>query len=288
MPAPKPSSSSGGNSKPTAKRASTARSAASGAKGTATSARKGASRTATQAKSAATKTSKAAQSGAKKTAQAARSGGARSGAAAGTAARSTAKTTRSAQADASATSRSAKAAATKTTRAAKSRGSGVADGLANLAEELANRIINPLDLVMLTRERIQETLDDAVERGRVTRDDANELVSDLVRRGRQQTEDILTDVEQLVGKGRDQIGTVTKRARRTEPVDRIVRTADRARRTVGVGPSFPILGYDDLTAGQVDDRLGELTLAELRKVRDYERRHANRKSVLAAIEKKLG
>ena len=80
---------------------------------------------------------------------------------------------------------------------------------------------------------------------------------------------------------------VTKRARRTEPVDRIVRTADRARRSVGVGPSFPILGYDDLTAGQVQDRLGELTLPELRKVRDYERRHANRKSVLAAIEKAL-
>ena len=82
--------------------------------------------------------------------------------------------------------------------------------------------------------------------------------------------------------------TATKRARRTEPVDRLVRTADRARRTVGVGPSFPILGYDDLTAGQVEERLHGLTPAELRKVRDYERRHANRKSVLAAIEKALG
>ena len=35
-------------------------------------------------------------------------------------------------------------------------------------------------------------------------------------------------------------------------------------------------------------RLGGLTPAELRKVRDYERRNANRKTVLAAIEAKLG
>jgi polyhydroxyalkanoate synthesis regulator phasin len=161
------------------------------------------------------------------------------------------------------------------------------EGLANLAEQLANRILKPLDLVMLTRERIQDTLDEAAERGRVTRDDANELVAELVKRGRQQTDDVLADFEQLLGRGREQIGTATKRARRTEPVDRLVRTADRARRTVGVGPSFPILGYDELTAGQVEERLRGLTPAELRKVRDYERRHANRKSVLAAIEKAL-
>jgi hypothetical protein len=43
-----------------------------------------------------------------------------------------------------------------------------------------------------------------------------------------------------------------------------------------------------LTAGQVEERLAGLTPAELRKVRDYERRHANRKSVLASVEKALG
>ena len=64
--------------------------------------------------------------------------------------------------------------------------------------------------------------------------------------------------------------------------------ADRARRAVGVGPSFPITGYDELTAAQIQARLGDLTPAQLRKVRDYERRHANRKSVLSAIEGKLG
>jgi hypothetical protein len=55
-----------------------------------------------------------------------------------------------------------------------------------------------------------------------------------------------------------------------------------------VGPSFPILGYDDLTAGQVEQRLEGLKPAALRKVRDYERRHANRKTVLDAVERALG
>jgi hypothetical protein len=54
----------------------------------------------------------------------------------------------------------------------------------SLAEQLINRLINPLGLVLLTRERIQETLDDAATRGRITRSDANELVTELVRRGR--------------------------------------------------------------------------------------------------------
>jgi hypothetical protein len=145
----------------------------------------------------------------------------------------------------------------------------------------------PLELVVLTREWIQETLDDAARRGRVTRHDANELAAALIRRSRQQTDDVLAEIERQLSRGRGQLGSATRKARRSEPVDRIVRTADRARRTVGVGPSFPIIGYDDLTAGQVNSRLGELKPAELRKVRDYEGRHANRKSVLDTIEKAL-
>ncbi len=158
---------------------------------------------------------------------------------------------------------------------------------AGFAEQLVERIVNPLGLVLLTRERIQETLDDAATRGRITRSDANELVSELVKRGRQQTDDLLADVEQLLGRGRDQIESATRRARNSEPVDRIVRGADRARRTVGAGNGLPIVGYDELTSAQVGARLTNLTPAELRKVGEYERRHANRKSVLAAVERAL-
>ena len=158
----------------------------------------------------------------------------------------------------------------------------------SLAEQLASQIFNPLGLVVLTRDRIQETLDEAAARGRMTRDDANDLVSELLRRGRQQTEDVLADIEHLFGRSREQLEAVTRLASKVEPVGAIVRTADRARRTVIGSSSLPIESYDELTARQVADRLGTLSAGELRTVRDYERRHANRKTVLAAIEKALG
>lgn len=165
--------------------------------------------------------------------------------------------------------------------------SGVAEGLTGLAEQLVSYVINPLGLVLLTRERIQDTLDQAAARGRLTRTDANEIAAELVRRGRLQTDELLVDAERLIDRGREQLDSATMRSRFGDGVDRIVRTADRARRTVGVGTSFPILGYDELTATQVHARLDGLSPTELRRVRDYERRHANRKSVLDSIERAL-
>src|SRR5437660_1444370 len=161
------------------------------------------------------------------------------------------------------------------------------DGLSALTEQLANRIIKPLGLVVLSRERIREVLDEATEEGRITRHDAEDLLATLVRLGREQTDDLLSDLERILGRGRQQFDSATRRARSSEPVDRLVRGADRARRTMGIGPTVPISGYDELTSNQVQKRLGTLSTGDLRKVREYERRHANRKSVLNAIEKAL-
>jgi polyhydroxyalkanoate synthesis regulator phasin len=164
---------------------------------------------------------------------------------------------------------------------------GIGDGLTSLAEQVTNGVLEPLGLVVLTTERIQEVLDDAAERGRVTRSDANEVAAQLISRGRQQTEQLLSDVERVIGFGRRPISQATRGARWSESIDLLVRSADRARRSVGVGQTFPILGYDDMAAAQVQVRLEGLAPAELRRVREYERRHANRKSVLEAIDKSL-
>jgi polyhydroxyalkanoate synthesis regulator phasin len=153
--------------------------------------------------------------------------------------------------------------------------------------ELDGQLPRPVELIVLTRDRIQDTIDEFALRGRVTRDDANQLVAELVRRGREQTDELVSELENVLERSRDQLGAASRLARRTEPVDLIFRSADRARRTVGVGPAFPILGYEDLTAHQVEARLAGLTPPQLRKVRDYERRHANRKTVLEAIERLL-
>jgi polyhydroxyalkanoate synthesis regulator phasin len=153
---------------------------------------------------------------------------------------------------------------------------------------MVNLVINPLGLVVLTRERIEDTLDEAAARGRLTHSDATEISAELVRRGRLQTDQLICDAERLMDRENgEQLDSTGVRSRFSDGIERLARTADRARRTVGVGPSFPILGYDDLTAAQVNARLKGLSPTELRRVREYERRHANRKSVLDAIERAL-
>ena len=117
------------------------------------------------------------------------------------------------------------------------------------------KLLDPLGLVVITRERVTELLEDAVRRGRMTRDDAQELAAALVSRGRQGAEELRVDLEQLLG------------GRRPD--------------------TFPIADYEELTAAQVTGRLGDLDPVQLRRVRDHERRHANRKSVLQAIERRL-
>jgi hypothetical protein len=122
---------------------------------------------------------------------------------------------------------------------------------------------NPLDLVVLTRARLQEVVDEMVERGRITRGDAADLVADLLARGRAQADELL---EQLGVRG----------------------PLEAARRVAGLGPEFPISAYDDLTAAEVAAELDGMSVPDLRNVREYERANANRKTVLAAIERRIG
>jgi hypothetical protein len=133
--------------------------------------------------------------------------------------------------------------------------------------------------VVLTTDGVKAAMDDAVKRGRLTRKDATELSRHLLSTGRAQADSFRSDLEQVLGAGR---------TRAAKSSDRVLREVDRARRRAGVGSAFPITLYDELNASQVQSRLTDLTKAQLRKVRDYERRHGNRKSVLGAIEKKLG
>lgn len=130
--------------------------------------------------------------------------------------------------------------------------------------------------VTLTTDRLQDAVDDAVRRGRITRRDAEDLLATLLAAGRQQTEALLADLERLVGRR----GAVRSPSAAGDGGGSAPGPARRS-------GTFPIAGYDDLTAAEITKRLGDLTPAQLRKVRDRERRGANRKSVLAAVERKL-
>ena len=95
----------------------------------------------------------------------------------------------------------------------------------------------------------------------MTRDDAEELVQILVDIGRRQTQDALADLEGLVERSAEQTRKRTqladsqrRRCRAPRAGHAIARcapsTAPAARPASGT--AFPVLGYDDLTAAQVD------------------------------------
>jgi polyhydroxyalkanoate synthesis regulator phasin len=131
-------------------------------------------------------------------------------------------------------------------------------------DRIVRSVLAPLNAVLLTRRHIEEVLDDAVSRGRMTRSDAQEMAQSLLSRSARATDDFLSDVERMLGGRGDDLGAAPVRER-----------------------GLPIAGYDDLSAAQVQDRLDGLTPAELRRLRDYEQRHANRKTVLDRIDRKL-
>jgi len=50
---------------------------------------------------------------------------------------------------------------------------------------------------------------------------------------------------------------------------------------------FPIAGYDELNVREIGDRLDGLTAAQIRTVREYEKRNKNRESLIEQFDRKL-
>jgi Skp family chaperone for outer membrane proteins len=50
---------------------------------------------------------------------------------------------------------------------------------------------------------------------------------------------------------------------------------------------FPIEGYDELTVEEISGRLGDLSVEELRVVRDHEERNKNRDTILEQLDRRI-
>jgi hypothetical protein len=50
---------------------------------------------------------------------------------------------------------------------------------------------------------------------------------------------------------------------------------------------FPIVGYDEMNVSEVTEKLEGLSVEELKRVRDYERRNKNRETVLGRIDQRI-
>src|SRR5918995_1785369 len=53
------------------------------------------------------------------------------------------------------------------------------------------------------------------------------------------------------------------------------------------GAGFPIAGYDELNVKEIGDRLDGMTAAEIRTVREYEKRNKNRETLIEQFDRKL-
>lgn len=65
--------------------------------------------------------------------------------------------------------------------------------------------------------------------------------------------------------------------------------ADEQKDRAGKSPDrcLPLPGYEHLTIAQATSRLQDLSAAQIRKLRNYEVRHKNRKGMLAALDRML-
>jgi hypothetical protein len=149
---------------------------------------------------------------------------------------------------------------------------GPAGKVAAASERIVRGVLSPFGAVLITSQGIEEILDDAVRRGRMTRADAQDMIQSLLSRGARVTGDLLADVERLLGRGSE-----------LAPADPSAAEAAPG----SAGADLPIPGYDDLSAAQVQDRLEGLSPSQLRRLRDYEHRNANRKTVLERIDRRL-
>jgi polyhydroxyalkanoate synthesis regulator phasin len=126
---------------------------------------------------------------------------------------------------ASARKPAAKKAKAKPKAAKKTASRGDVTGLDKSVEQFRESLEHS---VTLSRDRLQEVVDDAVTRGRMTRGDAERMVSDLIKRGRRQTDGLLKELERLVTQARKEVGG------RTAPVRKqATQAARRARKKLG-------------------------------------------------------
>ena len=82
--------------------------------------------------------------------------------------------------------------------------------------------------VTLSRDRLQEVVDDAVKRGRMQRSDAEKMLSDMVKSGRRQTDSLLKELERLVRQARKGVGGHSAPVRK-----QATQAARRARKKLG-------------------------------------------------------
>jgi hypothetical protein len=123
----------------------------------------------------------------------------------------------------------------------------------------------------------QETFDGAVREIRSQAESNRELTQELVDRAEGQRDAFQTLFEESVDAYMDLAYAPISYFRQGL---RLVETGVN-------GGGFPIANYDELNVGEIAEWIDGLTAAEIREVREYEKRNKNRETLIEQLDRKL-
>jgi hypothetical protein len=123
----------------------------------------------------------------------------------------------------------------------------------------------------------QGLVDDSIKELRVQVESNRALSQELVERAERQREAFKTLLEESVDAYVDLLYTPFA----------YYRQGLRLVETEVIGDGFPIPNYDDLNVEEVKGMLDGLTAAQIREVREYEKRNKNRETLIEQFDRKL-
>ncbi len=109
------------------------------------------------------------------------------------------------------------------------------------------------------------------------------LAEDLIEQQRKQQEASQALTQESVNAYMDFLNSMFSYYRGT--LDQAQDQAQRAEAIATKG--FPIAGYDEMNVAEITERLGELTVEQLQKVKHYEERNKNRETLIEEIDRRL-
>jgi hypothetical protein len=87
--------------------------------------------------------------------------------------------------------------------------------------------------------------------------------------------------------GEEKRETESKKRGGSKRGEQHVANTEEARQARKGSQAPPLVGYDDLSVEEVDKKVERLAKEEIREVRDYEKRHENRKTLMESLNRKV-
>lgn len=123
----------------------------------------------------------------------------------------------------------------------------------------------------------QDVLDGAVREVRHQAESNQALTQELVERAEKQREEYQAFVEQSFGTYTDWLYAPLSYYR--EGLKVVEGEIERV--------TFPVANYDELNVGEVAEQIDRLSAAQIREVREYEKRNKNRETLIEQFDRKL-